>query len=209
MLDPALMLAFIAAAALLTVTPGVDTAIVLRAATVDGRRQALLASLGIALGCLVWGGAVSLGLGALLQASELAYTLLKFAGAGYLVWLGSRLLFRPRNALADQAGGGVAARRGDAFWRGLLTNLLNPKVGVFYVTFLPQFVPGGAEVASYSFLLACLHVLLTLGWFAVLIAAGIPLGRLLRRPALISALDRLTGGVLLAFGGKLAASSAP
>ena len=89
----------------------------------------------------------------------------------------------------------------------MLTNLLNPKVGVFYVTFLPQFVPLGADVAAYSFFLACLHVLLSLAWFAVLIAATIPLGTLLRRPALTRALDRLTGGVLVAFGVRLAASS--
>ncbi len=88
MIDLPLMLAFIAAASLLTVTPGVDTAIVLRTATLEGRRQAVLAAAGICLGCLAWGVAVSLGLGALLQASELGYTLVKFAGAAYLIWLG-------------------------------------------------------------------------------------------------------------------------
>ncbi len=207
MLDLPLLFAFLGAAALLTVTPGVDTAMVLRAAALDGRRAALMAAAGIALGCLGWGAAVSLGLGALLQASELAYTLVRLAGAGYLIWLGGRMLLRPRADFAATAGEGVALQAGEAFRRGLLTNLLNPKVGVFYVTFLPQFVPAGASVAGYSFVLACLHVLLTLAWFGVLIAATLPLGRLLRRPALIRALDRLTGGVLLAFGGKLAASA--
>lgn len=207
MTDLPLLLAFIAAASLLTVTPGVDTAIVLRTATLEGRRQAVLAGAGICLGCLAWGVAVSLGLGALLQASELAYTVVKFAGAAYLIWLGSRLLFRPRASF--DTGKGMSAGNGQAFWRGLLTNLLNPKIGVFYVTFLPQFVPLGADVAGYSFFLACLHVLLTLAWFAVLIAATIPLGKLLRRPALTRALDRVTGGVLVAFGVRLATSSAP
>ncbi len=208
MLDLPLLLAFIAAASLLTITPGVDTAIVLRAATVVGRRQALLAALGVGLGCLVWGAAVSLGLGVLLQASETAYSLIKFAGAAYLLWMGARLLWAPRADFSAQADGETAASGAAAFWRGLLTNLLNPKVGVFYVTFLPQFVPAGAEVASYSFLLACLHVLLSLLWFGVLIAATVPLGRFLRRPAVIKALDRLTGGVLIAFGARLATSSA-
>ncbi|MEN2505883.1 LysE family translocator [Stutzerimonas stutzeri] len=209
MSDLPLLLAFIAAASLLTVTPGVDTAIVLRTATLEGRRQAVLAGAGICLGCLAWGVAVSLGLGALLQASELAYTVVKFAGAAYLIWLGSRLLFRPRASFDAGAGEGTPVGNGRAFWRGLLTNLLNPKIGVFYVTFLPQFVPLGADVAGYSFFLACLHVLLTLAWFAVLIAATIPLGKLLRRPALTRALDRVTGGVLVAFGVRLATSSAP
>lgn len=207
MIDLPLLLAFIAAASLLTVTPGVDTAIVLRTATLEGRRQAALAGAGICLGCLAWGVAVSLGLGALLQASELAYTVVKFTGAAYLIWLGSRLLFRPRASF--DTGTGTSGGHGQAFWRGLLTNLLNPKIGVFYVTFLPQFVPLGADVAGYSFFLACLHVLLTLAWFAVLIAATIPLGKLLRRPALTRALDRVTGGVLVAFGVRLATSSAP
>ncbi len=208
MIDLSLLLAFIAAAFLLPVTPGVDTAIVLRTATLDGRRQAALAAMGIGLGCLAWGVAVSLGLGALLQASELGYTVVKFAGAAYLIWLGSRLVFKPRTSF-DAGAGAATSVNGQAFWRGLLTNLLNPKVGVFYVTFLPQFVPFGADVAGYSFFLACLHVLLTLAWFAVLIAATIPLGRLLRRPALTRALDRVTGGVLVAFGVRLATSSAP
>lgn len=203
-----LLLAFIAAATLLAVTPGLDTAIVLRTATVEGRRQALLAALGIGLGCLVWGVAVSLGLGALLQASELAYTVVKVVGATYLVWLGVRLILRPRTAI-DHGATGEGVRGGrDAFWRGLLANLLNPKVGVFYVTFLPQFVPAGADVASYSLFLASLHVLLTIVWFSTLIAATVPLGRFLRQPVVVRRLDRLTGGVFIAFGLKLAASSA-
>lgn len=208
MIDLPLMLAFIAAASLLTVTPGVDTAIVLRTATLETRRQAVLAGAGICLGCLAWGMAVSLGLGALLQASELGYTVVKFAGAAYLIWLGSRLVFKPR-ASFDVGSATTASARGQAFWRGLLTNLLNPKIGVFYVTFLPQFVPLGADVAVYSFFLACLHVLLTLAWFAVLIAATIPLAKLLRSPGLTKALDRVTGGVLVAFGVRLATSTAP
>lgn len=137
------------------------------------------------------------------------YTLVKFAGAAYLIWLGSHLLFKPRASFDAGTLEAPSAARGQAFWRGLLTNLLNPKVGVFYVTFLPQFVPLGADVAAYSFFLAGLHVLLTLAWFAILIAATIPLGRLLRRPALTRALDRLTGGVLVGFGVRLAASSGP
>jgi len=106
MIDLPLMLAFIAAASLLTVTPGVDTAIVLRTATLGGLRQAVLAAAGICLGCLAWGLAVSLGLGALLQASELGYTVVKSAGAAYLIWLGSRLVFKPR--VSFDAGAGTA-----------------------------------------------------------------------------------------------------
>ena len=206
MFEPALFAAFLAAATILTLTPGVDTAMVLRAATVEGRRAAILAALGIGLGCLVWGAAVALGLGALLRASELAYAVVKLAGAAYLVWLGVGLLLRPRQVLTENGGADPAVRR-DAFWRGLLTNLLNPKVGVFYVTFLPQFVPYGAPVAMTTFLLVCVHVVLGLIWFASLIAATRPLGRFLQRPRAVRLLDRLTGIVFVGFGVRLALSS--
>jgi threonine/homoserine/homoserine lactone efflux protein len=207
MIDVPLFLAFLAAAAILTVTPGVDTAMVLRAATVDGRRAGIAASAGIILGCLIWGAAVSLGLGAVLKASELAYAVVKFAGAAYLVWLGAKLLLHPRAVLEGAADGAASSRR-DAFGRGFLTNMLNPKIGIFYITFLPQFVPAGADVVGYSFFLAGVHILLTLVWFAVLIAATAPLGKFLRKPSAIGALDRLTGGIFVAFGLKLATSSA-
>lgn len=208
MIDLPSLLAFLVAAFILTVTPGVDTAMVLRAATVDGRRLAASASIGIALGCLVWGTAVSLGLGAVLRASEMAYAIVKFAGAGYLVWLGLQLLWKPRASLEIASGEPTSGNGTAAFWRGFLTNLLNPKVGVFYVTFLPQFVPAGANVAGYSFMLACLHVVLTLAWLAALIAATVPLGRFLRQPKAVATLDRLTGGIFVAFGVKLVTSSA-
>ncbi|TCM19431.1 threonine/homoserine/homoserine lactone efflux protein [Novosphingobium sp. PhB165] len=208
-----LLLAFVVAATVLTITPGVDTAMVLRSATVEGRRAAVFAALGILLGCLIWGAAVALGLGALLRASELAYTVVKFVGAGYLLWLGAKLVLRPRQTLDAGAGGMPTGKRGTgAFLQGFLTNMLNPKVGVFYVTFLPQFVPhsvsGSTGVAGYTFFLACLHVLLTVVWFAALIAAAAPLGRFLRRPGAVKTLDRLTGGVFVGFGVKLAVSSA-
>jgi threonine/homoserine/homoserine lactone efflux protein len=204
MFDPALFLAFMVAATILTITPGVDNAMVLRA-SVDGPRSGVFAALGIAIGCLVWSAAVSLGLSALLHASEFAYTIVKWAGAAYLVWLGAKLLLRPRQSWgeADQAPRqvGLAAMR-----RGFLTNILNPKVGVFYVTFLPQFVPAGANVALYSFMLACVHVALSFVWFAMLIAATVPIGQALRKPSVVKALDRLTGAVFIGFGLKLAVS---
>ena len=202
------LLAFVAAAGVLTVTPGLDTAMVLRFATVGGPRRAALAGVGISLGCLVWAAGVSLGLGALLAASELAFSVLKVAGAAYLLWLGVGLLWKPRQAfVADAAlpdGLGL-----DALRRGFLTNMLNPKVGVFYVTFLPQFVPAGASMAGYTFLLACIHVLLGALWFTALIIATLPLRRLLARPPVVTAMDRLTGCVFVAFGVKLALSRRP
>ena len=199
-------LAFIAAASILTITPGVDTAMVLRSAASGGPRPSAYAAIGIALGCLVWGAAVSIGLGALLAASEVAFTVVKWAGAAYLLYLGIKLVARPRVSLDAAEVGSTGVDPWQSLRQGLLTNLLNPKVGVFYITFLPQFIPAGVSVALFSFFLAAVHVLLGMVWFGVLIAATVPMGRLLRRPRVVKAMDRVTGGVFIAFGAKLALS---
>lgn len=199
------LLAFVAAASLLTVTPGVDTAMVLRAASAAGPRPAAFAAFGIGLGCLVWGAVVSVGLGALLATSKMAFTAVKWVGAVYLFYLGARLVLHPRSTFdAVLPSSTVKNESARLLRQGLLTNLMNHKVGVFYVTFLPQFIPPGASVAAFSFLLAMIHVLLGAIWFAILIAATMPAGRLLRRPTVIRALDRVTGGVFIAFGVRLA-----
>jgi threonine/homoserine/homoserine lactone efflux protein len=195
--------AFTAAAALLTVTPGLDTALVLRTAAVESGRRARLAALGICLGCLAWGAIVAVGLGAVLAASPRAYAALRWIGAAYLLWLGLQLLLKPRQAIAEPGAGAV---RGGASWlrRGFLTNMLNPKVGIFYVSFLPQFIPAGSDVASITLLLAAIHAALGFLWFLLLIAATRPLSTALRRPGLVRTLDRITGGVFLLFAARLA-----
>ena len=199
----AALIAFIPAAILLTVTPGLDTALVLRTAATEGPRKGALAGLGIALGCLIWAALVAVGLGALLAASTLAYAILRWVGAAYLVWMGYRMLRHPRRAFVMEAAQGGKASA--TFIRGALTNLLNPKVGVFYVSFLPQFVPHGAPVASFIMLLGAIHVGLGLVWVACLIAATQPIARWLRRPKVVQNLDRVTGGLFVAFGLALAA----
>ena len=195
------LIAFVAAATLLTITPGLDTAMVLRTAAVEGPRTAALAGLGILTGCLAWGAAVALGLGVLLAASSLAYTVLKWAGAAYLAWLGLNLILRPRSKF-DLAV--PAARRGNWWARGFLNNLLNPKIGVFYVSFLPQFVPAHVPTAPFIFLLAVIHALTGALWFACLILATRPLKRWLQRAAVVRWIDRVTGAVFLGFGARLA-----
>lgn len=200
------LLAFAFVAALLTITPGLDTALVLRTAAVEGPRRAMLAALGIALGCLAWGVAVGTGLGALLAASQLAYEMLRWAGALYLLFLGIKLIRAPRQAFDPGSGAPVTPSGRSPNWllRGLLTNLLNPKIGVFYVSFLPQFIPAGANVLSWAVLLATVHNALGLIWFAGLIAATRPLSNVLRRPPIMAWLDRLTGALFVGFAFKLA-----
>lgn len=196
------LIAFNIAAGLLTITPGLDTALVLRTAAVEGAKRAIFAGLGICTGLLVWAAAVSVGLGALLTASRMAYQILQIAGACYLLYLGLKLLLRrhetsftdtvtPSNDTITASGW---------YLRGLMTNLLNPKVGVFYVTFLPQFIPADVNVVSFSLLLAFNHAIQGMLWFASLTLATRPLSRWLQRPATAKALDRLTGAVLVGFG---------
>lgn len=199
------LIAFCIAAGLLTIAPGLDTALVLRTAAAEGPRGAALAALGIVLGCLSWGAAVALGLGALLAASQLAFTVLKWAGALYLVWLGANLLLEPRSGFRLEPAEPTSSPSNRSWLgRGYLTNLLNPKIGVFYVSFLPQFLPAHVPAGPFIFLLAVLHALMGVVWFALLIIATRPIARALKRPSVIRRLDRLTGLVFLGFGVKLA-----
>ena len=197
---------FALVAAVLTLTPGLDTALVLRAALTEGRREAAATAGGIVAGLFVWGAAAAVGVSALLTASELAFDVLRYAGAGYLVWFGARLLWRAARARpAVPVPEGAAGR---SAWRsarlGLFTNLLNPKVGVFYVALLPQFLPAGSDPLLVGLLLAGVHALLTVVWFALLIALAALLSRWLRRATTVRTIDGVTGAALVGFGVRLA-----
>lgn len=195
--------AYTFAAALLTITPGLDTALVLHLAATRGRQAAWRAGLGIALGCLAWGLLAAAGLSAALVASAKLFTAIKLAGAAYLVWLGIGLLRAKPHA--PEAGPVGAAE--DTFRRGLLTNLLNPKVGLFYVAFLPQFVPAGAPVFALTLAMTAIHAALGLAWFALLIAATGRAAGWLERPRVRLWLDRIIGGLFVGLGVKLALAS--
>ena len=198
------LLAFTLAATVLTLTPGLDTALILRTAAVEGRPQALRAALGINAGCLLWGAAVAFGLGALIAVSELAYNLLKYCGAAYLAYLGVNMLMRPRHSLA--AAEPEAKVSSNWFVKGMMGNVLNPKVGIFYVSFLPQFIPQGQPLVAWTFGLVGIHVLLGLLWSLVLIGATQSLATVLRREKVIRWMDRTTGVIFMAFAARLAFS---
>ena len=205
------LIAFLVASSLLTITPGLDTMLVLRTAAVGGERRALGASVGICLGLLAWGMCTSVGLGALLKASRFAYNILRIAGACYLIFLGCKVFCRRQSALLGDAGLDFGLARNSAnrddprrwFVRGLLTNLLNPKVGVFYVTFLPLFIPAGSNVVAFSMLLASIHVLEGILWFALLIAAVRPFSVWLGKRQVVKTFDSITGAVFVGFGLRL------
>ncbi|RRV10301.1 LysE family translocator [Pseudomonas sp. v388] len=198
------LLAFTLAATLLTLTPGLDTALILRTATVEGKQQALRAALGINVGCLLWGAAVAFGLGALIAVSELAFNLLKYCGAAYLCWLGLNMLLRPRTSLSPMQ---TDRKPGTGwFFKGVTGNLLNPKIGIFYVSFLPQFIPQGAPLVAWTFGLVAIHVVIGLLWSMTLIAATQPLAGVLRRGPVIKWMDRTTGLIFVLFAARLALS---
>jgi len=195
-------LAFAVAAGILTITPGLDTALVLRTAAASGPRAAAKTGAGILLGLFVWGVVTAVGIGALLEASTLAYRILQVAGSLYLLWLGVTLLLG--RGVHPKAESGPPPDAGRLFARGLLTNLLNPKVGVFYATFMPQFIPSGAHVTGTSLLYAGIHALEGALWFTALLFATRPLSSWLRRERVRRNLDRATGAVFLAAGARLA-----
>ncbi|NIE78982.1 MULTISPECIES: LysE family translocator [Asaia] len=196
---------FVLAAGVFTLVPGLDTAFVLRSTTISGTRTGFCAALGITLGLFVWGASAAFGLTALLAASKLGFTIVKWAGAIYLFSVGIRLLLQPRGkATPGDALRGVTLSGWQSFRQGLTTNLLNPKVGIFFITFLPQFIPHGVNFVAFSLLLAGIQVLLTLSWFTLLILMTVRLGAFLSRPATVRILDRATGGIFMAFGLRLA-----
>jgi len=192
------LLAFAAFAAVVTVTPGLDTMLVVRTAAVRGRRAAFAAAAGIGLGCLCWALAGALGITALLTASRIGYDVLRWAGAGYLVVLGIRLLTR-WSTVDSPVGTG-------SFRTGLATNLLNPKIGVFYLAVLPQFLPRGMSPLLAATAMALIHDAEGMLWFTGLILLVGRGARVLTRPAVKRRLDQVTGLVFVGFGVRLAAS---
>ncbi|WP_369751238.1 LysE family translocator [Novosphingobium sp. AP12] len=194
---------YLATATLLTMTPGLDTVMVLRTSGAEGFRNGALAALGIGCGCLCWGSATALGLGALLAASPAAFMALKLFGAAYLAWLGVNFLMHPRGSVEAIPAGAEDASGARAFRRGFSTNILNPKVGIFYLTLLPQFVPHGAVSAWLSLQLAGAHVAIALCWFIILAGLAGTVGPYLRRPQIVRWVDRATGGVFVGFGIQL------
>jgi len=202
------ILVFAAFAAVLTVTPGLDTMLVLRTAALTGRRAALAAIAGIGSGVLAWAVASALGVTAVLSASEAAFTALRVAGAIYLCWLGYRAL-RPPPPVAVAAGAPVAEAAprsaARAFRTGFTTNMLNPKVGVFYLSALPQFLPDGVNPLVASVALAGVHVLEGTIWLCALVVVVGWARSWLTRPIVKRRLEQVSGVVFVAFGLTLAA----
>ena len=198
-----MLISYLIAITLLTLTPGLDTTLIIRTATIEGKVKAFQAALGINLGCIVWGIIVACGLGALLMTSDLAFNALKWMGAAYLTWLGFNLILKPRTQLA---GLNESAATQNWFMKGLWGNLLNPKVGIFYISFLPQFIPHTASPVVWTMGLVLIHVLIGFIWSIFLIAAMQSISAYLKQPKFIQYMDRITGSIFILFALKLALS---
>lgn len=204
MFDPR-FLAFLGIAAVLTITPGADTALVTKNVLGRGRASAFVTTLGICLGCLTHAILSALGLSAILRSSVALFNVVKFAGALYLIYLGAMSLSAAWKG-GEPGQAGVAGRAG--YWRSFLegygTNLLNPKVSIFYLTFLPQFISPGEPAFSKSLFLAAIHILMGLVWLTIYAAMLHRLSAKLLQPTIRRKLEAATGAVLITFGVRLA-----
>jgi threonine/homoserine/homoserine lactone efflux protein len=196
--------AFVGVSVVVIVMPGPDTALTIRNTVVGGQAHGTATAFGVTSGLAIWALATSAGLAALLVASEPAFLALRIVGAAYLLYLGARaLLSAARRVPPVDASAAARPGRASAYRRGLLSNLGNPKIAVFFTSLLPQFAPHAAGFWTLAGL-GLVFCLLTLGWlagYAVLVAK---LGDVLQRSRVCRTLDALTGSVLVAFGLRLA-----
>ena len=200
------LLSFAILAGLLTMLPGLDTAQVLRSVTIGGKNSAYATVAGILTGVWIWGAAAALGISALLVASEIAYTAVKWAGAVYLVYLGIRMLWESRHITHESVQAKIADKSSikKAFSRALLINLTNPKTGVFYIAILPQFLPTEFHALVGGILLATIHNLLTLIWFSMMIYGASFAKETLQNPKVQKIIERASGIALIGFGIRVA-----
>ncbi|WP_433729383.1 LysE family translocator [Actinoplanes sp. CA-051413] len=205
------MLTFAMTALVLIMLPGPDQALMTRNALVGGRAGGVLTLVGGVLGVGVHAGSAALGLSALLLASATAFTVLKIAGAVYLLWLAAQMLWSAarssRSPVIEQAQE-VPARRSAYLRQGFLSNALNPKVALFFVTFLPQFLTAGSgSPRAEALLLSAIFAGLYLSWFGLYVAAVDRLGRWLRRPRVKARIEQVTGLVLATVAVRLLTTS--
>ena len=193
---------FTLAAVLIVLLPGPDTLVVVRNIIRGGRRTGALTALGNLCGLLVWVAVAALGLTAALKASEVGFDALRIAGAVYLGWLGIQAI-RSRGA-EPAAGEGRRGLLGSGYPAGLLTNLLNPKVGVFFIAFLPGFVPDGVAIGPATALFGAIFVVITAAYWVVLLGLAPRVTRWMNTPRIRRRLDLITGAMLIGFGARLA-----
>jgi threonine/homoserine/homoserine lactone efflux protein len=199
---------FVATAILLVITPGQDTFFILGRSLSSGRSAGIAAALGISAGSVIHTFAAALGLSALLATSPYAFMVVKFAGAAYLIYIGIRALITRSNGLPGSDTGVGDDGRWSAFRQGIVSNLLNPKVALFFLALMPQFIQASSPHKVGAFLVLGLSfVALGVAWCLVLaIAAANLRGAFLRRPSMANVLNKIAGAMFIALGLKLATS---
>ena len=190
--------------ALLTLVPGPDMAVVAQAALTGGRSSGFRVSVGIVSGLLVWGLLTVLGLSAILAASAEAYTAVKLAGAAYLIYLGVRALWQSRSSATLHGASDPVLHKAGTWKTGFTTNLLNPKIAVFYTGLLPQLVPAGWPTGPSLALLVLIHVVISIAWLSTYVVLLSRARTTFEKPKVRQMLERVTGTVLLGFGAKIA-----
>ena len=204
------VLAFTGIAAILTLTPGADTMLVMRSVFARGQRAGLLTTLGICSGLYFHATLSALGLSLILVRSAAAFEVVKLVGACYLIYLGGQSLWQAFRSGARELSpdGGAVAKQKKEWWQsfleGLLTNVLNPKVAIFYLAFLPQFISPSDPVLAKSLLLAGIHFMLGVVWLSFVTMFLGRVRALLARPRVQRAIEATAGAVLIAFGVRLA-----
>ena len=192
---------FIAASLVLIAIPGPDQALITRNALLRGQAAGLRTMLGGASGLTVHATAAAFGISALLASSATAYSTLKFVGIAYLLYLGVRMLM----TTGQHADEDATRSQGRPFAQGLLSNAFNPKIALFFLTFLPQFLPDHGATLPAALGLSAVFAALYLIWFSGLITLVGLVGNALRKPSVRARMDRVTAGALIAFGIRLAA----
>ena len=207
---------YLLATVLLAVTPGPDTALVFAQSLRHGARGGIVAALGVATGCLVHITAASIGLSAVLAASAMAFNVIKWLGAAYLAFIGLRAIITsgssaPTAPLADQAARKSGTKTSSVFWSGFLTNVLNPKVAVFFLAFLPQFVTARSQYAPLGFaVLGLILIVIGFSWLAgVALLSARSLAALGSRHSLRTWLERALGTAFIALAARLAFAERP
>jgi RhtB (resistance to homoserine/threonine) family protein len=202
------LLVFVGVAAIVIVVPGPDTVVVTKNILVHGRRAALGTSLGVSAGLSVWTLAAAVGVASLVRASAVAFTVLKVVGALYLIWLGLQALRAAGHSASGDHDGWSSSRRAigalGGFRQGFLSDLANPKIGVFFTSLLPQFVDSGRPVLLPFLILGAVFVCMTAVWLCAYCLLAARAAETLQRPRVKAALDRVTGVVLIAIGLRLA-----
>jgi threonine/homoserine/homoserine lactone efflux protein len=201
-------LAFLGISILVIITPGPDTAMTIRAVLLGGRQAGLATATGVALGQVIWAMATAAGLVAVLLASEPVFQAIKLLGAAYLVYLGSQMLWsawrRTEGGMMERIEG-RALSPASAFRQGLISDLGNPKMAVFFASILPQFAEAGAGMFSGLALFGLIFSGLTFTWLAFYALVLAKLGHFLNRPQIRRPFEAIMGSLLIALGARLAA----